>query len=834
MLYYKHIVGFFDGLRKMIVKILFIILNIFAILSAFGTLLDKDKKGMQYRENIFCVLMGLFINDVTMAFLLSLAGIYSLGAMCVILAVEISACVLFIYRTKKYEYLADAIWRLTRGGNYALLIVLLIAGALYCAYPTYHMWAGRDPAIYLINGVNIAQTGSCQLSDSEVIDENYEEIKAFTELAYTGIYSDYEEGDSAVPSRVTSQFLQYFSAALAIGYSLAGLEGLVRVNALIGILCILTIYYFSKCVLNKEVGLIAAILLACNPAQLWSARITQTELLYQLYVFWGLYIFIKAWRENRAAYALLAGGIFASIGFNRLDSYIIGAGIFTFACYVNLWIREYKKIVMYLSGSYVLGSILSISYSYIYSRYYTVSQNGLKAALVLNIVLGCAVILTYYVGNIKKIQKNAIFDRAMNSRRVRYLLFAIGIALCILCYFWRPTLQSGLDVDRDFDKRALVEFCWYISAITIPFFFYGLWKIVDNREKRRELLLFLAIGFSNLLIYIIRPSITPDHLWASRRWISVAYPFVLIIVAAGVQMLPTMIRMGRVVCNPIKVLVTTLLAGYALYQCQLFFSVSMMKELPGQYEELTENMNSGELYLARNSQIASILRFVYGKDVVVMKEDSQGELYQYLEEERKAIEYVGEIDILQSIFYYQLLTEAEIRGTYVKETIGEYPSELTRIGDKADVYLIKAVDVAVEGEGYDGWATRKIPMDAMRFRKSVVRSGQKRCSSSADGTFMYGPYWSMRAGEYVLEVDIQLVEREEIDVFGVLEVTTDAGEKLVTQCLIDISDFEEESATFCLPFSLETGAEKVEFRIRKNEGCILEVSEVRYSLEAND
>lgn len=818
----------------MIVKILFIILNIFAIFSAFGALLEKDKEGNQYREKLFCVLMGLFINDVTMAFLLSLVGIYSLGIMCIILAVEISACVLFIYRTKKYEYLADAIRRLTRGGNYALLIVLLIAGILYCAYPTYYMWAGRDPAIYLINGASIAQTGSYQLPDSEIIDENYEDIKSFTELTYAGIYSDYEEGDSAVPSRVTSQFLQYFSAALAIGYSLAGLEGLVRVNALIGVLCILTIYYFSKKVMNKEVGLIAAVLLACNPAQLWSARITQTELLYQLYVFWGLYIFVKAWRENRADYAFLAGGIFASIGLNRVDGYIVGAGVLSFACYANLWIRERKRISMYLCGAYALGSILSIGYSYIYSRYYFVSQQGVKPAIILDIILGCAVILTYYLGNLKKVQNNAIFDKAMNSRKIRYILFAIGIILFMLCYFWRPTLQTGVGKGRDFAKRALVEFCWYISTFAIPFFFYGLWKIVDDREKRRELLLLLAIGFSNLLIYIIRPSITPDHFWASRRWISVAYPFVLFIVAVGVQMLPTLRRMGRTVCNPIKILVLLLLTGYALYQCQLFISVSMMKELPGQYEELAENMNSGELYLARNGQVASILRFVYGKDVVAMKEDSQQELYQYLAEGRRAMEYVGEIDALQSNFYCQLLTEAEIRGTYVKETFGEYPSELTEKGNRADLYLIKPVDVAIEGEGYEGWATRRIPMDVMMFQTSELNYGERMCSSSADGTFMYGPYWSMRAGEYVLEVDIQLVEREEIDVFGVLEVTTDAGEKLVAQCLIDISDFGEESATFSLPFSLETDAEKVEFRVRKNEGCILEVSEVRYSLEAND
>lgn len=818
----------------MIGKILFIFLNVCGITTAFGISLNEDKKGTQYRENVFIAAMSVFINDATLAFLLSLIGQYSLRAMCVVLAAEITAGIVFICKTERYVYLGDAVWRLTRGGNYLFLIVLIAAGILYGAYPTYHMWAGRDPSIYLINGVSIARTGSSELPDDPVIDEAYEEIQDFVDLAYTGIYSDYEEGDSEVPSRVTSQFLQYFSAALAIGYSLAGLEGLVRVNALIGVLCLLTIYYFGKSIANKEVGLIAAILLAFNPAQLWSSRITQTELLYQLYVFFGLYLFIKAWQENRGSYALAVGGLFAGIGLNRLDSYIIGAGVFAFTCYVNLWIRERRRISMYLSGAYAAVSVVSMGYSYIYSRYYTVSQSGFKAVIILNLALGVCVIASYLVGRIRKVEKNAFFSAAMDRKGIRSVIFAVGVLLCILCYFWRPTLQTGLDVDRDFDKRALVEFCWYISAFAIPFFFYGLWKITEDKEKRRKLLLFLAIGFSNLLVYIVRPSITPDHLWASRRWISVAYPFVLIVGAIGVQALPTVMKVGKVTCNPPKVIVTALLAGYAIYQCQLFLTVSMMEELPAQYEEVAGHMDNGKLYLARNSQMASILRFVYGKDVVLMKEGSQEQLYQYLAEQRESIHYIGEIEVLQTCFYYEQLAKAEISGTYVKETIGEYPTELEEVGGSSDIYLVKAVDVAAADEGTDGWATRRIDLEALNFRRAVTRSGGGKCSSSADGTFMYGPYWTMRSGYYALEVDMSLVERGGMDVFGLLEVTTDAGETLISQCLIDITDFEEEQGTVYLPFFLPRDAEKVEFRIRKNEGCILEVTEVRYCLQTDN
>lgn len=814
-------------------KILFLLLNIWFVAAVFGISMDRDGEKVQYRENIALSIIIVFVNDVSAVFLLSLVNCYSLGVMCGILVAETLAGLLFLFKTGRYAKLADALRKSCHGLNYAFLVILVIAGILYSAYPTYYMWAGRDPAIYLINGVNIAKTGSSHLPDNEVIDEAYDEVQGFTELAYTGIYSDYEEGDSDVPSRVTSQFFQYFSAVLAIGYSLAGQEGLVRVNALIGVLCLLTIYYFVKSIANRETGLIAAALLAFNPAQLWSSRITQTETLYQLFVFWGLYLFVKAWRENRAGYALAVGVILGSIGLNRIDSYLVGAGVLTFACYVNLWIQERKRVGIYLSVAYIAAASVSIGYSFVFSKYYASTQSGFKEIVILIIVLVVAVIVTYFLGRLQLLKGNAIFSTAMDRKWLRYLIFSIGVALFAIGYFWRPTLQDVLVDGGDFSKRALVEFCWYISVFTVPFFFYGLWKITEEKEKRRELLLFLAIGFSSLLLYIIRPSITPDHPWASRRWVSVAYPFVLIIVAIGIQKIPDTLKAGKVIFNPIRVLAVGLLTGYAVYQCQLFLFVPLMRELPAQYEELAGHVDAGELYFVRNSQIASILRFVYDKDVVLLKEDSQAELYQYLADNNKAIQYIGEAGMLNSRLYYKQLAEAAIIGTYVNEEIGRYPSELKEMGDIANVYLVAAVDVAVAGEGVDGWATRTVAMDSLFFREEVVSYEDEERLQNTESIFMYGPYWSMRAGCYALEVDISIAEDGETNDIGILEVTANGGMELIAQRPIEITDFENGQATLYLPFTLMSDAVDVEFRIQKDEACILEITEVRYCLEAD-
>lgn len=806
---------------------MFIIWNICLITVLFGIVQEQGREGARYRETLFESFAAVFINDVTIAFLLSLLNRYSLGAMSGLLFIELLVCTGILLKTGKHTHLVNGLKKMCSGLNYTFLLLLIVAGIFYFAYPTYFMWAGRDQAIYLINGANIAKTGSHHLPDNQVIDEAYDDIRDFSDLAYTGIYSDYEEGDSDVPSRVTSQFLQYFSAALALGYSLAGLEGLVRVNALIGILCLLAVYYFVKRVMDRETGLIAAALLAFNPAQLWSSRITQTESLYQLFVFLGLYLFAVAWRQNKAGYALAVGVLLGSIGLNRVDSYLVGAGVLSFACYVNLWIRERKKVGMYLCGAYIATASVSIGYSFVFSKYYAMTQGGYKEIVLLNLALAAAVLATYFLGRLQLLRDHPVFCAAMDQKWSRYLLFGIGLALFAIDYFWMPALQDVLVDGGDFGKRALVEFCWYISVFSVPFFFYGLWKITEDREKRRELLLFLAIGFSSLLLYIIRPSITPDHPWASRRWVSVAFPFVLILVAMGIQKMPGIWKKGKSDFHFTRFLAAVLLTGYAMYQCRLFLFVPLMKELPSQYEKLAGELKSGELYFARNSQIASILRFVYDKDVVLLKEGSQPELYQYLADNKETIQYIGSAGTLSSNLYYRQLAEAEIIGTYVLESLGEYPSELRKIGEPANVYLVAPVDVAVAGEGLDGWATRTISRESLIIQEEGILSQDGR------EVVMYGPYWSMGAGTYALEVDLCLMGNPEADNMGVLEVTADKGRELIARSAIDHALFKDGRTTVYLPFIMTADASDVEFRVRQNAGCSLKIEEVRYCLRAD-
>lgn len=813
--------------------ILFIVANIVGIgiiYRFFGLFREKD---ISLRETLFWSILFVFSCEVTFGFILALLGVYSLWLVSVLVLTAAMAGAVVIYICKRrgktsQRFKGDT---LLKHMNYGLLVLLIVIGVLYNIYPTYYMWARRDPAIYLINGINIAQTGSIRLPDNELIDKQYKEIEDFVYLSYRGIYSEYEEGDSVIPSKVTSQFLHFFPVALALGYSVAGLAGLVRVNAIIGILCILMVYYFCKRVFDRKTATIAVILLAINPAQLWCVRITQTEILFQLFVFAGLYLFWMAWKRGKAEYAVGAGLLLGFTGLNRMDSYILGVGIFCLACYANLWLREHKKITNILAISYGVAALVSLAYSYQFSKYYVVShwKAGVLSAIVnCNLLLAAFVGITYFLGRQGWIAKHNPIRYVVDEENRRAGFFVVSILVFAIIYMLRPLLQTGKNPDWDFNQRALVELFWYVSVIAVPLFFYGLWEIAGEVQRRKEVLLFLAIGLSNFLVYIYKPAVASDHLWASRRWVSVVFPFILIVVAWGVSRLSRILRLNEKVVGRLCSVLVVLLAGYAVYQDRLFLFEPMLSELPGQYDELEEQLDDNTLYIAEQSHFASILRFVYGKNVVVLKENSSKEIYNYLQGDNRAVFYIGNIGAIKGELNRTCLYEHELKGTYINQTVGEYPSEIMKIGGATNIYRIEAVDDAIDiGQGM--WAERTVGLERMHFMEGAVKLEDGYKSDENAGYFMYGPYWHLREGNYYVEFELEAEKSLTNQSIGFVEVTCDAGQVILEQRMLKYGELDQGAVR--IDFSVDQDMDYVEFRVYKNKGCIVKIRGINYGFE---
>lgn len=771
-------------------------------------------------EHFFFSVIIWFVNINCIAFILALSSHYAM--INVLIVMFLQCCILMLFMRKNLHLCIKLSQLKQRAGtNKRILILFACCFLLYSIFPTNYLWARRDPALYLISAVNIADTGSPHVETSSFLNKNYEEIKEFVSLEYRGMNPDYETGQSHRPGDLTIQFLHFFPSLLAIGYSLGGLPILIRVNSIVAILCIGTVYFLCKRFLSKRTAEIAAIFLAFNPAQIWGARITQTELLFQLWVLIGCYLFALAWKKESKIMFFLSGFAIGAVGFNRIDSYVLGAGLLTLCCYYNLFYIKYLKSSFILAGGYILTSVASFIYSMVYSPYYIKSHwdvGVLQAVIYLNLGLILCVLLTTLIGLKfhKQLNKYNFVAWCCDQKKIRIAFCSFLFTIFLVLYYVRPLFQEGRSVDDAFSQRSMVEFCWYTSFFIIPLFIFGLFKILIDNKKRHMMLLLIGIGFSSLAVYLYRPAIAPDHIWASRRWVSACFPVIFILAAYGIDNVTDLLRRKHTWIKYVPLIITALITGYLLYQSRLFLFTPMLSELPDAYEELSEQLDDDTVYFAEQSHFASILRFVYGKNVYVLKEKSADKIIEYLKGHNEPFYYLGSNNDLDSGLELTLLFDGDLTGTYIDQTMGSYPTNLVKTGSDVNLY-----GVSLPGEINNHYAEHLEKKGVLVPKRSLA------FSDAVPGYISYGPYMRFPRGDYEVQLELRSTIEPPLDqteeILGYCDVSYNKGLTVLGQVPIKKELFIHGVATVTIPFTLNSEYKDIEFRVyAEREGISVE------------
>ncbi len=220
------------------------------------------------------------------------------------------------------------------GWTAAIPAVLIAAGVwMYFAVPAAeYVLGGRDPGVYVSEGIQIAQRQSLVTTDQvaaavpastrDLFFPSHEDPNYYS-VRFMGFHL--RDPDSGA---VTGQFPQGYPVWIAIAYGLDGVTGTRRVIAWWAILGVLTVYFAACRLIGPLPAAAAAGLLCVHVIQTCYARYPNSEIVTQALVFAALLAHAYAHEDEDRFFGPVAASLLGLAFFTRMPVMLaIGAAI---------------------------------------------------------------------------------------------------------------------------------------------------------------------------------------------------------------------------------------------------------------------------------------------------------------------------------------------------------------------------------------------------------------------------------------------------------------------------------------------------------------------------
>lgn len=433
-------------------------------------------------------------------------------------------------------------------GAAALVILAWFLGNL--PYYAQDVYATRDPATYGI-------------AARWLMDHSSLNIPVHAEVFGTPSGSTLDSAGFQVATRgiLNAQGNHLLPVLMSLAGSTFGTTGLLRANLAIGALALFVFFGLARRIVGAPLALLVMTALAVSLPFVYVSRDAYSEPLMLLFLLGGLALLHRAITSGRVADFALAGFVVACAAMVRVDSYgALLAVAFAALVVVAMADPGRRRAAALQAAAVIAAGVAPILVGWLdlthLSRLYFValhSQITLQlAALVALLGLGPAIA---WLGWRPALRSRLATDDA--RRRI-----AVGAAIVLAAGFvflssrplWQQTRsarvninlesmqrESGAAIDgtRLYNEQSVNWQAMYLGWPTVVLAVAGYALLVASLVRRRNLALIgtLTMGLIMSALYLWDCQIVADQPWASRRFVPVVIPVLLVAAAAALRAL---------------------------------------------------------------------------------------------------------------------------------------------------------------------------------------------------------------------------------------------------------------------------------------------------------
>jgi hypothetical protein len=587
------------------------------------------RASLAHDERLFWSVLLSIVWSTTWAMLLAGFDRYSFDRLLVINAVT---AVVAVVALRQHVRLPRPVTPLAWSALVPLAVVGL--GAWLYFPPSEYIIGGKDPGTYINEGVQIAQRGQIVIRDPVVADvpPAFRDLffpshqqETYYSLRFMGFFIQ----DPAVGA-VVGQFPHFYPASIAIGYGLNGLSGARQTIGVWALLGLLAVYFTGVRLFGRVAAGAAVLLLAINVVLVWFGRYPNRELPMQALLFAALLAASHARGGGGAWFAAAAGAL---LGLSLLLGYEILLVLLTFAGAALLAPVSGMRLGPAFVAALVISALAGGWYLLDTMRAYVAYPIGFVSNRGGWLLLAGALAAAFFANRIVRID-------AVRTATRRWLPLALAATLVGLAgYAWfirEPGGRTALG-----DAMAFRTFGWYISPWGVALSTAGAAYFIARNLWRDPTFYLTFAGVSTFFFYKTR--IVPEHFWTSRRFLGVALPGAMLLMAAIAhevvkpqRLLQLLGRPRAATAEPSRwiavgsaALMVVILAPVALAFGRQTAPVARHVEYAGlipQLERLAERIGERDLLLveARNSGtdlhvLAMPLAYIYARHVLVLE-----------------------------------------------------------------------------------------------------------------------------------------------------------------------------------------------------------------------